>query len=130
MIFQLSVFSLLMLILTLAALLAGSTVPVVSVPAGSSPGSYPVPGRLLAIRNDALAIYAVFAGWALLMFLLGKPDLLPQYLAWGVIVLQALRGLFLFVQSRLMARISGVVVVGLLIYLWAERLPFFQTGPR
>lgn len=124
MIFQLSVFSLLILILTLATLLVGS------VPAGNAPGDYAAPGRLEAVRNDALGVYVLFAGWALLMFLLGKPDLLPQYLAWGVIVLQAIRSVFLFIQRRLMARVPGVVLVGLLIYLWAERLPFFQTAPR
>ena len=125
MIFQLTVFSLLILILTLAALLVGSTVPKRNVR-----GKIPLPDRLEAVRNDAMGIYVLFAGWALLLFLLGKPDLLPQYLAWGVIVLQVIRGLFLFIQRRLMARIAGVVVVGLLIYLWAERLPFFQTAPR
>ncbi|MCH8842963.1 MAG: hypothetical protein IID61_08290 [SAR324 cluster bacterium] len=130
MIFQLTVFSLLILILHLAALLVGSTVLVGSVPKRNVPGKIPLPDRLEAVRNDAMGVYVLFAGLALLMFLLGKPDLLPQYMAWGVIVLQAARGVCLFIQRRLMARIAGVVIVGLLIYMWAERLPFFQDVPR
>ncbi len=126
---QLVVFSLLTLFLILIAQLMGF--------AGSDAADHGATGgvaqqrraRLEAVIQDALRTYVFFAAYVLMLFLLGKPDLLPQYLGWAVIVLQLLKGYAVFWERSPYARFLGVLIAGLLMFMWILELPLLQSAP-
>jgi uncharacterized MAPEG superfamily protein len=127
MIFQLCVFSLLTLFLFLVGQLS---VPVAGGVRGGVSRALSVHGeRLDAVIRDAVRTYALFAPYALLMYLQGKPDLLPQYLAWLVILLSLVKGVLLFWSRASLMRWVGMLIVAMLIFLWLQQLPIFQGSP-
>ena len=79
--------------------------------------------------QDALRTYVFFAAYVLMLFLLGKPDLLPQYLGWAVIVLQLFKGYAVFWERSPYARFLGVLIAGLLMFMWILELPLLQSAP-
>jgi len=130
MIFQLTVFSLLLLFLML---LGQFIAPGGSAGAGQgrgAPRSMIERGeRLNSVIRDAARIYVLFAPFALLLYLQGKPDLLPQYLGWIVVAAELAKGLALFLGKVMPARFLGVINVAILIFLWLQELPIFQSNP-
>ena len=130
MIFQLTVFSLVTLVLLLIAQFNTS---LGAGPAGSRFGrNRPAAERgerLDAVIRDALRTYVFFASYALLLYLQGKPDLLPQYLAWLVIAIALLKGVALFFQRVPYVRLLGAVNVAVLLLLWVQELPLFRSAP-
>jgi len=127
MIFQLSAFSLYLSVL----LLAGHFL--LPLWTDSSRRARPMSGnpaeRLGAATKDAIRTYLLLAPYALLAYLQGKPDLLPQYLAWIVFGLTVLKALFILTRHERWALGAGVVNLALLIFLWIQQLPFFQPAP-
>ncbi len=126
---QLVVFSLLTLFLMLIAQLMGPAVPAAAGQEAAGDVAQPRRARLDAVIQDTLRTYIFFAAYALMLFLLGKPDLLPQYLGWAVVMLQLLKGYAVFWERILYARFLGVVIVGLLMFLWILELPLLQAPP-
>lgn len=131
--FQLTVFTLLIL----STLLLSHLIKVFSGPqprTGSFGGQgAPKKGAaelLEKIYADALWSYVPFAAITLVMFSWGKPGLLPQYAGWGVVFFQGLRGLLTFLDSpAILRRVTGILVLIALIYLWVLQLPVFDPLP-
>ena len=129
MIFQLSVFSLYLLSLLLVAQFLSPQVP-------SAPGK-PVRRRPLgdrserlgALLRDAVRTYLLTASFALLAYLQGKPDLLPQYLVWIVFALTLVKAGCLWQRREEWARWVGAINVAMLMLLWVQELPIFQPHP-
>lgn len=129
MILQLTVFSLLLLLV----MLAGHALPPGSGTASrryGRPGTGMDRGDLInaAIRASART-YLLFAPYALLLYLQGKPDLLPQYLAWIVIGAEVVRGGALYLGQAMPARALGAVNALILAFLWFQEFPVFQSAP-
>jgi len=129
MIFQLSVFSLYLLLLLLVAQFLSPLGPA----APGRPARRGPPGdrgeRLGALLRDAVRTYLLTASFALLAYLQGKPDLLPQYLVWIVFVLTLVKAGCLWQRREQWARWVGAINVAVLILLWIQELPFFQPHP-
>lgn len=128
MVFQLVVSALLLLLLLLASqvipLLGGST---------RRPGGGRTPGspdeRLGWTLRDAARTFVLFAPYVLLMYLQGKPDLLPQYLAWAVIAVAVVQGAAQVTGRVSAARLLGAANALILILLWVRELPLLQSPP-
>ena len=125
---QLVVFSLLTLFLILISQLMGPAVPAAAAEASGAVAQQRR-ARLDAVIQDALRTYIFFAAYALMLFLLGKPDLLPQYLGWAVVFLQLLKGYAVFWDRSPYARFLGVAIAGILMFLWILELPLLQSAP-
>jgi len=119
------IFTLILLIVHLIRLL-------VMRPPPSRAGARPAEGAAgLATQlfEDAVPPYLFIGLLALLMIAFGKPTLLAQYGAWGVIVLQGLRGVALWRNAARLARVLGVLIAVALIVLWIYQLPVFDPLP-
>jgi hypothetical protein len=129
MIFQLSAFSLYLSVLLLLVQFLSPVGP-------SAPGRPARQGalgdrsdRLGALLRDALRTYVLTASFALLAYLQGKPDLLPQYLVWAVFALTLVKAACLWLGRQEWARWVGVINVAVLVWLWVQELPIFQPHP-
>lgn len=120
MIFQLTVYSLLILILLALTMVR----PAVNSPKRGKPAAVPFQD----ILGDALPIYPIFVAWALLMYLSGKPDLLPQYLAWALPILAIARAALQYGRKDRAGRVVGLLSVAILIFLWVQQLPIFGSA--
>ena len=79
---------------------------------------------------DVWPTYALLAIVALIAFFGGgKPALLPQWAAWGIVITQLLRGVSLWLKYKKPAVLLGVLCLLLLLYLWAMQLPVFMPRP-
>ncbi len=85
--------------------------------------------KLEAMAKDSLRTYLPFAAVALLMFSSGKPELLPQWAGWAVVMLQFLRSLALAGSLPRVKAGLGLLALLCLIYLWVLQLPFFDPFP-
>lgn len=101
--------------------------------AGFAPGPAPRGDAELMLKGmvtDSLRFYVPFAAICLIGISFGKPGLLPQYLAWGIVGLQVLMwGALLLRQeaARLPLALLAIVLMG---WLWVMELPFFNVIPR
>lgn len=86
--------------------------------------------RLGEALVDGLPAYVLLAVIAVVMFSFGKPERLPQYAGWAVVILQLLRGLLVTADTpKAPLRVVGVLSLICLAYLWILQLPFFTTLP-
>jgi hypothetical protein len=86
--------------------------------------------RLGEALVDGLPAYVLLAVIGVVMFSFGKPERLPQYAGWAVVVLQILRGLLVMAgESRSPKRVAGILSLICLAYLWILQLPIFTTLP-
>lgn len=92
-------------------------------------GSNEIAERMLAACRESLPVYIMFAAVALLMIDFGKPDRLPQYAGWAIVVLQVLRDFGSLKQMKRFSLWIGVVIYLGLVYLWGYQLPIFDTLP-
>ena len=74
-------------------------------------------------------MYVLFMAVALLMIDFGKPDRLPQYVGWAIVVLHALRGIASLKGMKRADWWLGIVSFLCLIYLWGYQLPLFDALP-
>ncbi len=92
-------------------------------------GAQDLKDTLEAVVRDALQTYIPFAAIALLMLTFGKPGLLPQWVAWAVVMLQVLRSLAVAVKLPRMRVLLALLALICLIYLWVLQLPYFDPFP-
>ncbi len=89
-----------------------------------------VMSRLGEALVDGLPAYVLLAVIAVVMFSFGKPERLPQYAGWAVVVLQFLRGLLVLGDApKAPLRAAGILSLICLTYLWILQLPIFTTLP-
>ena len=88
-------------------------------------------GELLqSALSDALPVYVLLAAVAVLILSFGKPERLPQYAGWAVVLLQAAHGgSILMGRQDITVRLLGLAALICLAYLWIVQLPFFDTLP-
>ncbi len=82
------------------------------------------------IFKDAMPTYLLLATLALTMIAFGKPTLLAQWGAWGVIVLQLVQSLALWRNAARVRWVVSLLILALLIVMWAYQLPTFDPLPN
>ena len=127
---QLTVFSLFVLALFLAWQLSALFEGRKRRPAtGPGRGGEPLPERMKMILTDSPFTYVPLAAIALLMLSYGKPELLPQWAGWAVVILQVLRSMAKGLRMRRIKTVIGLLALVCLFYLWISQLPFFDPFP-
>lgn len=87
-------------------------------------------GQALAeMVSDSLRFFALLMGGSLLDIAFGKPGLLLQYAAWGVVIVQIAKCGSIYAEQRLLSFILRVAGLGCLGYIWFMQLPLFDVLP-
>jgi len=127
--FPLAVYSLLFL----AALLAFYAQGLAARPRRRrfAPPPPPSPWRqaLRRIVTDGARTYIPFAVVAAMMVSLGKPERLPQAVAWAVVALYVLQALAIVAERQGLRRLLAILSALAVAYLWVLQLPLFAPVP-
>jgi hypothetical protein len=116
------VFSLLLLLVSLIGTLAKG--------GGDRAGGNAVESLWERVFKDAVPAYLLLASLALTMIAFGKPTLLAQWGAWGVIVLQVGHGLARWREAARVRWALNLLILADLMVMWAYQLPYFDPLPN